>query len=379
MRKRGRRRGQVGDYWLSKRPGSGDAWCRTWYDARSRQTRRASLDRPGIDITDFDQAEAELIAWVAEHQRPKQARPADVLLAAVLVGYWNDHASKIASKHDAKLCIRRFGAFWPGCTIDQITIAEQDRYIAARIKDGVSLSRVAREFVTLRAALRNAMKKGEIVSAPFIKYPETAEDLRNDQPFGRPLSMQEMAKLFNAAKTPRTRLFLMILSNTLCRPGAALELTRFQADFEHGLVTLNPPGRRQTGKFRPVVPMTKTLRRWLASAPGDRYLAYGSRKVTTAKNLWRRLRTDAGLGGRVNSYSIRHTMARELRKRRVPGEQIELMLGHRRPDATTQIYAPYAPDYCLDAAAAIDAYMAELQKFVSVPLVDPIVAGEKQA
>jgi integrase len=253
-------------------------------------------------------------------------------------------------------------------------VFEQERYIAARVQAGASLSRIAREFVTLRAAIRGAMKRGELSTVPFIKYVETAEDQRDDEPFGRPLSMQEVAAIFNAAKTARTRLFLMILANTLCRPGAALELTRFQVDFEHGLVNLNRPGRKQTKKFRPIVPMTGALRPWLEAPGSDRYLAYGSQKVTTAKNLWRRLRAAAGLSGDVNSYSIRHTMARELRKRRVPTEQIELMLGHRRPDKTTQRYAPYHPDYCQDAASAIDAYMVDLQKLVASPIVGIMAA-----
>jgi hypothetical protein len=55
-------------------------------------------------------------------------------------------------------------------------------------------------------------------------------------------------------------------------------------------------------------------------------------------------------------------MSRELRKRRVDKDQLELMLGHRLPDKTTQIYAPYEPDYCREATAASDDVMAELQK-----------------
>lgn len=45
------RLGQVGNYWLSKnsdRAGAEDSWCRTWYDKRTRQTRRAS--RPWLEM-----------------------------------------------------------------------------------------------------------------------------------------------------------------------------------------------------------------------------------------------------------------------------------------------------------------------------------------
>ena len=63
--------------------------------------------------------------------------------------------------------------------------------------------------------------------------------------------------------------------------------------------------------------------------------------------MWRLARDAAGLDERVTPYSIRHGMARELRKRRVPTEQIKVFLG-RLPsgsDATTSIYAPCEPDF----------------------------------
>ncbi|MBM3525426.1 MAG: hypothetical protein FJX57_20965 [Alphaproteobacteria bacterium] len=66
---------------------------------------------------------------------------------------------------------------------------------------------------------------------------------------------------------------------------------------------------------------------------------------------------------RVTPYSIRHTMARELRKRRVPTEQISLFLGHVPVGvaATTSIYASYDPGFLGDAIAAIEDVMRELR------------------
>ena len=52
---------------------------------------------------------------------------------------------------------------------------------------------------------------------------------------------------------------LMILIGTACRPEAALELTGAQLDFEDRLIDLNPRGRAQTKKFRPVVKMPEAL------------------------------------------------------------------------------------------------------------------------
>jgi hypothetical protein len=69
-------------------------------------------------------------------------------------------------------------------------------------------------------------------------------------------------------------------------------------------------------------------------------------------------------------------MARELRKRRVPAEQISYILGHlpKGSAATTSIYAPYEPDFC--AEAVIDDITDEVRshlKLVNIdqPMLDP--------
>ena len=98
----------------------------------------------------------------------------------------------------------------------------------------------------------------------------------------------------------------------------------------------------------------------------------------TFLHMWRMTRADAGLDGRVTPYSIRHGMAREMRKRKVPTEQISLFLGHLPSGsaATTSIYAPYDPDFLADAKEAIENVMAEVRKHlkraqIDQPDVDP--------
>ena len=55
-------------------------------------------------------------------------------------------------------------------------------------------------------------------------------------------------------------------SNTLARPEAILELKLFQVNLDDRLITLNPPGREQTKKRRPTLPITDTLFPWLENA-----------------------------------------------------------------------------------------------------------------
>jgi integrase len=78
--------------------------------------------------------------------------------------------------------------------------------------------------------------------------------------------------------------------------------------------------------------------------------------IRCCKTAWRNARKSAGLGKKVNPYSIRNTVARYLRAQGVPKCEIEGQLGHRAL-STTDIYAPHAPDYLKKAAAAIEKLM----------------------
>jgi integrase len=352
--------GQVGDYWLSQRPNSA-AWCRTWFDGRTGQVRRASLG-----TVDFEEAKTRLVAWFIESHREKNAPISEALLSGILKAYYDRHACNLPTAEQAAIAIRRFIAFWPGAAVSILTLAEQERYTESRKKDGVALSTVSRELMVLRAAIRDAYKRQELASAPFIKEPMTKEDRDAAEPKGRPLSLSEVAELFRAAEgSERRMMLLMILFATLCRPDAARGLTPLQYDAEHQLLKLNPPGRRQTKKFRPTIPVAEYLQPWLGLSTRSHYIGTHRGPVADVKKMMRGLRADAGLDQRVTCYSARHTMARELLKRRVPRDQIELMLGHRRPnEGTTGIYAPYDPDYCVHAIAAIDDVFAALESIL---------------
>src|SRR6185295_8811657 len=162
---------------------------------------------------------------------------------------------------------------------------------------------------------------------------------------GRPITPAELAQLFNAVRSRHMMMFLLIASNTLARPAATLDLRPAQFDSTHALLDLNPPDREQNKKYRPIVPGTPTLFPWLELpvGPGERYVSHRTKPIRSILHAWRITRDAAGLDERVTPYSIRHGMARELRKRRVPTEQIKLFLGHlpSGSDATTSIYAPY--------------------------------------
>jgi Phage integrase family len=321
MRKR-KRPAEIGGYWLSKRDNSSN-WCRTWFDSTTRQTKRASLG-----TEDFLQAELKLAAWIAKNAEVRNQHPADLPLATVLTRYWHGHATKLPSSTQAKIELRYWSDFFTTDMVIDLTPARQEAFIEHLRGLGHSTGYISRILSTGRAAIRRAHKRGEVLAAPFIADVETSEDRRIKDPKGRPITVEELAALFDAARHPHVFMFLLLACCTLARPDAILDLTVFQRDREAGTINLNPAGRRQTKKYRPTVLEAKALTPWLDQTTTEHFVAWQDRRLKCIKTAWRRLRADAELDERVTPYSIRHTMAREMRRRRVPLEQRQAFLGH---------------------------------------------------
>ena len=370
--------GQIGNYWLSKKPGRtgrAHAWYRTWYDKTSRQTCRVSLG-----TADFQEASLTLANWVVENDKGDiHTRPDEVLIENVLLNYWLQHAQKLPSASTAWNGLAYWYEFWAARTVSDISPQEQRRFRMWLGEKGLNAGGIDRVLADGRAALNRAVKWEELSKAPHIFQIQTAEDKRSRDPMGRPIVPMEMARLFDAAKSRHILAYLVIACNTLARPSAVLELRGAQFDEVHRRIDLNPPGRRQNKKFRPILPVAPTLLPWLKviTEPTQRYVAYERAPIKSIKRVWQLLCEEAALDGGVTPYSIRHGMAREMRKRKVPGDQISIFLGHlpKESDATTSIYAPYNPEYCSDALAAIEDVMLEIRKHlrranIDAPILD---------
>jgi len=377
------RLGQFGNYWLSKNPDrskSTDSWCRTWYDPRSQQTRRESLG-----TADFGDASKLLAQWVVKNDKPEsETRTDKVLINTILTTYWDEHGSCLPSARTIQNSIRYWSEFWGDDTVADIKPHKQKKFREFLAAKGLGLGGMDRVLSDGRAALRRAVKWQELDSAPFIFEVMTAEEKRSREPMGRPIVPAEMALLMDSAKSRHALVFILIACNTLARPGAIVDMRRAQFDQPHQRINLNPPGRRQTKKYRPLLAVTPTLLPWLEAVtdPRQHYVSYAGKPVDSVKTAWNNLCEDAGLDDRVTPYSIRHGMAREMRKRKVPKEQISIFLGHlpKESDATTSIYAPYDPEYCSEAVAAIEAVMTEIRSHLKRANIDsPIIDVDRLA
>ena len=228
--------------------------------------------------------------------------------------------------------------------------------------DGYQPGTIKRVMGAAKAAVQWAWKNGELERPiPFLTVQE-------GPPRERVMDAGEIAALWDHAEQEHLRMFILLLLGTAARPSAVLELTREQCDLERGLIDLNPPGRVQTKKRRPVVPMPDFLRPWIKQAPAGALVQFRGKAVVKVNKTWRDARAAAGLDDAVVPYTIRHTIATELRTRGVPELELAGLLGHSMPNfRTTGRYAKYAPNHLSAARAAIDEFVTDIGRAATRP------------
>ncbi|HET6521244.1 MAG TPA: hypothetical protein VFG47_15690 [Geminicoccaceae bacterium] len=129
-----------------------------------------------------------------------------------------------------------------------------------------------------RAALRSAMKRQELRRAPDVPM------MREEEPEERPVpSLEQLACLCDAIEADHLRTYVVVALCTLGRPEAILDLTRDQIDFDRRILRFNAPGRRQTRKRRPEVPVCDALLPWLRRAGSGYVVSYNGRQVASLK------------------------------------------------------------------------------------------------
>ena len=341
---------QLGDYWLSQRPGSAN-WYATYFDKRSRQTKRTSLG-----TSDFQQAQLKLAELVTKKAELKNVPLIEMPLATVLIRYWERRGSKAASHETQRFASKLWNEFWGEATVAELSIPRQQEFIIWLKERGYKNSYVDRILSVGRAALNLAWKWGEIPTAPFVMHLSDKSDAKE----AYRLKEHEMRSFLSAVQTwPHLYAFSMLMLNTLSRPAAILDLAPAQVDLENRRINLNPKGRKQTKKYRPIVPITDTLLPLVRDRSVVRFVTWHGNPIQSIKKTFAKAVKAAGLPTDVTPYSLRHTMAAELRRRGVPAWEVEGLLGHRRP-GVTETYAEFSPDYLSQGRAAIDAYFDDL-------------------
>ncbi|NDD83375.1 site-specific integrase [bacterium] len=334
---------QYGEYWVGQRAGS-PAYYRCWMEGRT--LRRATLG-----TTDFEEAKQRLEEWFIANRRVENETATDAVLADVLRRYWEGHAKNVASAPTIKGQLRYWLEFHGAASVKDACHHDRLAQFITALKDrGLAPSTVNHTLMAGKAALRMAWKRGELVSVPHIPMVPVGEQ----EPMGRPLTVEEVRRLLRECEaTPHLWRLCVWLIATAARPAAILELDWAQVRHDEGLVYLNPIGRAQNKKRRPVVRLPTQLSK---NSGSGHVVAWRGKPVGSGITAWRKARERAGLGQDVTLYSFRHTMGRWMRARGVPEEQIKMQLGHATSGETWR-YIGFAPNYLDKACAAIEAYL----------------------
>lgn len=205
------------------------------------------------------------------------------------------------------------------------------------------------ELGMLSVALRWAVGKELIVKAPTIWRPEPPERRV------RHLTRSEFERWFEHVKAPHARLYVELGLATMARPTAILELTWDRVDFERGTVDLNPSGRRQTRKRRPVVPLNDEALEALKTAYTGRQSQYvierGAKKVGSIKKAFQAASARSGI--HVTPYTLRHTGAVWAAEAGVSMAELAQFMGHDDSATTEKHYARFSPGHLRRVANAI--------------------------
>ncbi len=331
------------EHWLSQRSDS-PYWYIAWHDTPFGHVRRRSTRTLHLEA-----AKEALVGFAGQPAGTKVEEPAwfEFTIACDLYASHAherpSHAATVAAhKRLLSFAARRHIAY-----ASQFNLVEQDHYIAWRragwrAQDRVgSNATINRELEALRATLRYAWKCGRLSRPPYVEL------LPSPPPRKRVLSVEECRRLMAVCTEPHVALFIKMALFTLQRRSALLELKVEQADLVGGVIYFNPPGRPQTNKRRPVIPIASRLFADLATAiQASRSGFIIEYKGKTVRSVKRGLATSArraGLSG-VGPNVLRRSAATLLAGEGVPMRQITGMLGQFQLRITER-YAQHQPEY----------------------------------
>ncbi|MCK1677484.1 hypothetical protein [Bradyrhizobium sp. 150] len=295
----------------------------------------------------------------AEYLNKKQVRT----VAELLDDDWEHYLQKLPSAQAAGIArdilTREMGEKRLAALLPRDYEAFRDKLKAA----GKSIGYVSRILSVLRSAANRALANKQ--TTVKLKVPEyqprsKKKGLKKKGPL---LTCEEIAAIIDEINDPHLLLLVILLIHLGARVGALLDAIKTQIDLEQNLFDLNPPGRETTNKGRPVLPIPATLRPWLEDLPDGPLITYRGAAIAEADTGFNSAVKRSKIGPKANTYSIRHSLSRYMRKQRVDLEEIGIYLGHGNHDPeteTTLIYCPWEPEYLVNCREAAETFVREI-------------------
>lgn len=302
--------------------------------------------RISTGCTDRGEAEKALLAYLSDARTATAAEG----LGGVLDGYiQNRREERTPGLDRLEWALKPLSAFWSGRPVEAVTVEGCRKYAASRAKQGVKPSTARTELEALRAALRWAQRARVVPDAPAVWLPP------KPPPRDRWLSREEAARLIDGARMPHIRLFIMIGLHTAARKTAILTLPWARVDLDARRINFRDPGRAETRKRRPIVPINETLHAALIEAKErattEWVIEWAGGPVASVKTGFREACNRASVTG-VSPHVLRHTAATWMAQAGLPLWQIAGMLGNTE-QVVQETYGHHHPDYLKDAANAL--------------------------
>jgi integrase len=150
----------------------------------------------------------------------------------------------------------------------------------------------------------------------------------------------------------------------MARPAAILELKWTQIDWDHGTINLNPPGRRQTRKRRPIVPLDdetlKLLEEAHKGAQSEYVIERGGKKLQSIKKAFQAASARSGI--HVTPYTLRHTGAVWAAEQGTSMAELAQFMGHDDDRTTQKHYARFSPSHLRGVSSNLRAARDEAAK-----------------
>ena len=341
--------------------------------SENRRSKRKSMG-----TSDRAAAEARFARWLLFGGHKGQV--AEETKAGLTVAeFWKVYAEKhvdknLAAPQSVSNCWKNLSVHFGSLTLDAIDEAVVEDYEEKRLEGAIGrpsgASTVRKELAALIACLNwhAAPERGRKAlltkkDVPTIRLPDEAD------PRDRWLTLTEVKAVLSAAagegRMSRGERFLWLALETAARKQAILDLTWDRVDFETRMIHYAVPGRKQTKKRRPSVPISDallpTLKRMQAERISNVVLDHGGEIWATIQSIV----VKAGLapklprptGTRIKStgispHTFRHTAATHMARRGVPLYTIAGVLGNTLA-MVERVYAKHQPGALREAVNMI--------------------------
>lgn len=265
-------------------------------------------NRVSTRTKDLGEAEEYRAAWVLTKNAGQPAKAPEVEVRILLDSYLNRHAKGLPSEERIRIAAAHLKGFYSAAAVSAISARNHENYIAKCRKEGKAPGTINRHLGVLRAALRFAVKSGDLVAAPYVP------SLREPPPRPHVLTTGQLDALLKAAKASpdhaHVETFIQIASQTGARRSAILQLTWDRVDLDAGTIDFRLPGVAHSRKRRAITGISGNLVSYLAAlrkrTKGTHVVQFRGEPVVSIKRAFRYVATAAKLS-HVTPHVLKHT------------------------------------------------------------------------